>query len=297
MKCHDLREIADSYLSDELMIETNHDVLKHLETCADCRGELAAREQVRAKLRAAFQQAQDLQMSNEFAARLRAQLRAAASQSTIFDRFKRPHVWLAVAACLLAVALIGSVVVRQHALTGETNAANSAVNLAMAELAENAVGDHRNCAVAFRLPKPPVPLEESGRKYDRVYFNLDEAVLAGRAAADGDVELIKAHTCVFDGRRYGHVILKYHGRPVSMLVTDLEHPTDKAAQAVETKSGANELVVAACPQVGDYQVSYFKTARHAIFVVSDLNAAENLSIARALAPPVYQHVTRSENVA
>ncbi|NJM54427.1 MAG: hypothetical protein HC846_14250 [Blastocatellia bacterium] len=51
MNCRDFREIADSYLSDELAVETNHEVFQHLENCAKCRQELSSRREVREKLR------------------------------------------------------------------------------------------------------------------------------------------------------------------------------------------------------------------------------------------------------
>ena len=35
MRCEDFREIADSFLSDELLVETNHEVVRHLEDCED----------------------------------------------------------------------------------------------------------------------------------------------------------------------------------------------------------------------------------------------------------------------
>ena len=54
MQCRELREIADSYLAEELLVETNHDVLRHLEGCPACREELGARWQLRATLKEAF---------------------------------------------------------------------------------------------------------------------------------------------------------------------------------------------------------------------------------------------------
>ena len=62
MQCRDFREVADSYLSDELLVETNHDVIAHLETCADCRRELAARRELRTILRTSFAKAEELQI-------------------------------------------------------------------------------------------------------------------------------------------------------------------------------------------------------------------------------------------
>ena len=79
MQCRDFREVADSYLSDELLVETNHDVITHLEACADCRRELAARRELRTILRASFAKAEELQMPHEFASRLHGKLHAAAT--------------------------------------------------------------------------------------------------------------------------------------------------------------------------------------------------------------------------
>src|SRR6266853_4806047 len=78
MQCRDFREIADSYLSDELMIETNHEVISHLEGCAECRREMSARRELRGKLRAAFVNAPERQMRAEFGEQLKAQLKATA---------------------------------------------------------------------------------------------------------------------------------------------------------------------------------------------------------------------------
>ena len=74
MQCSDLREIADSCLSDDLMITSNHEALAHLELCDHCLREIADRWNLRAMLRTAVKQAPAAQMSDEFAMRLRARL-------------------------------------------------------------------------------------------------------------------------------------------------------------------------------------------------------------------------------
>jgi putative zinc finger protein len=48
MNCRDVRELADSFLSEELLTETNHDILRHVESCVSCRNEIATRRQLRA---------------------------------------------------------------------------------------------------------------------------------------------------------------------------------------------------------------------------------------------------------
>src|SRR5262245_24724224 len=82
MECRRFRDIADSYLSEELLVETNHEVLRHLESCPTCRAELAARRQVRRVLRSAFARSEALQPSADLAERVRqfAQSRLADAQ-------------------------------------------------------------------------------------------------------------------------------------------------------------------------------------------------------------------------
>jgi len=51
MTCRDVRELADSFLAEELLTETNHEILRHLETCPVCRADLAVRRELRDGLR------------------------------------------------------------------------------------------------------------------------------------------------------------------------------------------------------------------------------------------------------
>ncbi len=111
MQCSDFRELADSYLSDELLIETNHDLIRHLESCADCRHELAARRELRSKLRKGFQQAAELQIPDEFAGNLRDELRRVmlrSPRSSIRTTLIRRAAYVAIAASLVVVAAVAS---------------------------------------------------------------------------------------------------------------------------------------------------------------------------------------------
>ena len=273
MQCRDFRELADSYLSDELLVETNHDVIRHLETCPDCRRELAARRELRSKLRAGFENAPDLQMSDDFAGRLRAQLRDAAFSRARFSAAR----YIAIAASVLIVAALGFVAVHQR-----WRLQSSAV------LTATAVGDHRDCALNHRLEEKPIDLDEAGRKYDRAYINLASVVMS-EGRLPGDVELVDPHSCVFKGRRFGHVILKYRGQLVSVLVTNIELEDHNGS------TGVKDAVAEA--QLDGFQLAHFETARHAIYVVSGLSNAENLSIAQAIEASVSTHIRDAERVA
>ena len=75
MSCREFRELIDSYLAEELLVETNHEMLRHLEECASCRAELADRRRLRVHLKSAFIRSPDLQAGPGFVATLTSQLR------------------------------------------------------------------------------------------------------------------------------------------------------------------------------------------------------------------------------
>ncbi len=79
MQCSDLREIADSWLSDDSLVTSNQEALEHLELCDDCLREIVDRRNLRAMLRTAIMEAPASQMNDEFASRLRDRLRAVSS--------------------------------------------------------------------------------------------------------------------------------------------------------------------------------------------------------------------------
>lgn len=52
-QCERIRRQLDAYLSNQLLVETTSDILRHLETCGSCSHELGARTRVREALRRA----------------------------------------------------------------------------------------------------------------------------------------------------------------------------------------------------------------------------------------------------
>ncbi len=324
MQCHDFHELADSYLGDELLVETNHGVLQHLEACPDCRGELAARRALRAQLRAAFAHAPELQPGPAFVSRLHAQLRAEALGTTSAFRWNS---WMAVAASLLLIATIGLLTTQfrpiktteivavnretgsnntlPHNETIETTASapppthapdgtvDAPAQFLSAGFQAAAAGVHRDCAVSFKLPARPISLAEAGRLYDRAYSGLTSAVNLRGVPLSARARIVEAHSCVFGGRRFAHVVLRDHEHLISVLVTDLDGaPAAAAGEAVP--DGARQAVVDQAATEG-YQVAYFTTSKHAVFVVSDLAAERNNEVARALVPSVSRHLRRAES--
>ena len=293
MDCREFREIADSYLSDELTVESNHEAISHLERCADCRSEVSARRALRNKLRTAFIGMADNRASPEFVDELTANLRQTAIGVSTGSAWSR-HWLLPIAACLLVTALIGVAIVRQRLLRS-TNLAQheSPIDVVKTGLAKTAVDDHRDCAIQFRLQEKPIALELAAQKYDPVYFDLAHSIVTERGDIPFGAQLLEAHSCVIEGRRFAHLVLKYHDTTVSVLVTDL--PANSEVDSGHAQS-FKEPATIMCSKIKDYHVAYFPTARHAVFVVSALPEGENLAFTRALAPGIFAHINKREQV-
>ena len=80
--------------------------------------------------------------------------------------------------------------------------------------------------------------------------------------------------------------MRYRGQLVSVLVTNTE------PQNRDDSTGVKQAVAEA--QMDGFKLAHFDTARHAVYVVSGLNDAENLSIAQAIEPSVSRHIRDSE---
>jgi hypothetical protein len=166
--CRETRELADPFLSDQLLVETTHEIVKHLETCPGCRDEFAARRTLRGQLQSAVASSRDLAPRPDFAAQLAANLRPAAAAAQMTRRAWLESWWAAAAAL---VALVGGGIFARDAVKRSR----------LATLAANAAGDHQNCAIKFNLRERPIPLEEAARRYRRfghVVFRYEDHIVS-----------------------------------------------------------------------------------------------------------------------
>jgi hypothetical protein len=258
MDCREVRDLADSFLSEQLLVETNHELLRHLETCPACRTELAARRELRERLRRAFQAAEHLQPRPELQEALRESLRQGLSE-TVSRRSLLRSWWTLAAGVVLAAG--GGVVLRQ---------AGARSRLAL--LARAAAGDHQNCAVKFNLAEQPIQLAEAAQRYGRPYGALETLVLPDVGAP---IELLARHACVYQDQRFGHLVFRYRGSLASLLVTNGGPPS--APELAPSASGPAVATLPAGPFVG--------------FIVADVASDDLLRLAQAFAGPVSRHLS------
>jgi hypothetical protein len=259
MQCHEVRDLLDSFLGQELLVETNHELMHHLEGCPDCRAELEARRGLRAALQRAFTTTERLQPRPDFAADVLGRVRTSRSSRVGWSALRT---WGALAASVLLITAVGLLIVRSR----------------VTAVARDAAGDHRNCAVQFRLTERPISLAEAAARYDPVYARLEDTPPRELMTSAGLLRVVDRHSCVFGGRRFGHVVLQFEGQLVSLLITAQDPSTPRADASASDLSWL--------PSIEGQRVASFTTPGHAGFVVSDVPDQQFRAIARALAPQV-----------
>jgi anti-sigma factor RsiW len=259
MQCKDARELLDSFLAEELLVETNHELLRHLSACPDCKADLEARSRIRRGLKQAFAWAADLQVRPEFVDDMAARLRTTA----LTAKTSWQAGWLlAAAASVLLVAIVSAYFLRPRT----------------AEIVAQAAGDHQNCAVKFALTEKPISLEEAAARYDPAYERLRTSPPDEVRTGAGTLHVADRHSCVFENRRFGHVVFRLDRHLVSLLMT-----RDDSAR------GASQAGLQQLPPVNDLSMASFSTPGHVVYIVSDLEdpafrqVAESLSESRVAA--------------
>ena len=272
MQCREVRDLFDSYLAQELLTETNHEILRHLSGCPTCRADFAERRALREALQRAFARARDLEPRSEFSAELGVKLRDIAQAPQRPGLFSH---WLALAATL--VVGLG--------LAGTWWWANRLIR--DRDLAAVAVGNHRNCALHFTLAEKPISLAEAAQHYDAAYRILEEVPPAEILTSSGTARVLERHSCVYAGRRFAHVVLQYHEKVVSLLVT-------KGEDGASTSLPLDAALHGDVRRIDDMSVLSFRSARHSIFLTGDVDRAELSSLAEVLAGPLTRRLSSSQ---
>ncbi|HEX6975214.1 MAG TPA: hypothetical protein VF147_12500 [Vicinamibacterales bacterium] len=251
MECRDVRELADSFLSEQLLVETSHDILRHLAQCRSCHAEVESRRRLRTALRGAFERSSELRATPEFLASVGRHVREHHSSRRAAPWSLRSMV--AIAASLLVVSAL--------AFGGR--------GWLGASLLQAAVGDHQNCAVRFRLKERPISLEEAAERFDPAYGALLTVAASPERLPGGELTPLERHACVYGGRRFAHIVFRYRGALVSVLVTP-----DRLSRIPSEWSADGT------------RVSSFRAGRFAAFVVSSASDADMREIAGALNAPL-----------
>jgi hypothetical protein len=261
--------MADAFLAEELLENTSHQILRHVETCRGCRDDLDARRALRDSVRWAFHHARELAPTPEFLARVRATLTDTPRRAPAPRGLRSTGWWMLAATVLLALA--SALTYRGVTMVGA--------------LARAAVGDHRNCALERRLRETSIPLEEAAQRYGGATYRILETLPPDYLTTTaGTARIVRRHACIYEGRRFAHVVFEYRGTLVSLLVTaaDSGGPLKFPGETVPDVTSAR--------QVDHMSVVSFQTSRYAVFLAGDVAPADLTALAGAIAAPLYREL-------
>jgi len=284
MNCKDFREIIDSYLSDELLTETNHDVLRHLEACSGCREEIGARRAVRTHLRSAVRNESLYLLNKRFSGDLKANLQNSLTKPRLKRSFySNNRVWITVAASLLVVVSVGIVFLSQNGSVSTPVVAEQSISISdlpQAHMVNIALGDHEYCAIQHGASKDhPVSLVEESAEYR----GMDKVVLPSLRKVLANFELSESHYCKYKEVRFAHLILTRKEKAVSILVANLNGYERLGKERIQRLAAEK------------YQIARFDTKKKVVFVVSNLEARENFRVSEALFDPIQKHFSKSDD--
>lgn len=284
--CDKARKYLDSYISNELLVETNHEVLKHLEGCPACSAELEVRTKMRARLKAAVNSQAvppDLQV------RIRRQLEHQASGGWFRAGWGR---WAVAIAATLVVCTAVWVNYPRETMPDLSdrpgqNVYIQRVSASLAAVLKVGLGDHIHCSIFRKYPQNPPPIEKMESDLGPSYKGLLPVV---RAAIPEGYRVVMAHQCGYAGRKFIHLTFEKGGDLLSLVVAR-KNPGESLGglSAAAEPSGIPIYQSAA----GRYEVAGFDAGDFLAYVVSDLSGRKNLQIAANLAAGVREFLVRT----
>lgn len=295
MNCKEFNELVDSYLHNELLVETNHSLLRHIELCPGCRESLANHREVRSRLQSVVRNADESRIDPQFEIRVRSSLRADhGSRKVGFGSFARGLGFAGLVSVVLVAIAFFTLDTKSpeiaHLNPPAMNASNalpastdSGIGPVYANLNKDAVDDHKNCALTHNLETKPITLGDAAVRFEPANRDIDKTVVETLRKEFGTkVEFIKAHYCLINGRAFAHVVVRFEERVVSFLMTRKEQNTSISNRRVQQ-----------CGYDGDLKVACFDTQTFHLFVVSDLEAESNLKLAETLEGSVREHIAEA----
>jgi hypothetical protein len=100
--------------------------------------------------------------------------------------------------------------------------------------------------------------------------------------AAGPARVLERHACVYEGRRFAHIVFEYRGQKVSLMVT-------AAGRGLPlTLPGAAGPHVTPGGRIDDMSVVSFRASGQMVFFAGDVAQADLVKLADAVAEPLYR---------
>lgn len=282
--CEKIREYFDAYVDNELLVETDLQVLQHLESCDRCKRVLD--ERIRLK-RAVQRVVEQQQVPDTLVTSVQNAIRGAGRRRFLATQVRR---WPVIAAATLVLST-GLVILRVNSPVTGTDAFQQISEQAR-EIMRVGLIDHIHCALLAKKWQHPHTLEAMQQATGRTALGPEfiglVSLVTGKTGSS--FHMIQGHRCFVKARQYVHVILTDRdNRILSLVIT--EKSGEELARANVPSTPQDGVAVYRTVQ-GQLQVAAFETNRYLAFVISNLDQNGNLRVASDLAEPVYNFLRR-----
>lgn len=277
--CERVRSYLDAHLDGEVSDAADDAIASHLEVCAACAGAFEAHARIKNHLRRAVR-------SETAPAALRVKIRNQIRATQQGFSFAFPQSGWALAAVLAVLCVgawaAGSLWHRQQASSAiyEANLDRARSERTSAWLGVG-LGDHVHCAIKSGFANQRFTFDEMSHHLGADYTGLTLLVKENVGAG---FEVVVAHQCLFGGRRFVHLILRRGEMILSLVITKKngESFSNNDDVAMSPPSGAPLYH----GRLQEFEIAAFETPSHFVFVVSNLQASDNLQVASKVAPSV-----------
>lgn len=279
--CEKTRRYLDSYISNELLVETNHEVLRHLENCPSCSAELDQRTRLRTRLKAAVESQSvppDLQV------RVRGRIRKRSAHPPWTFAWTRWATAAAATAMLVVAIGVWGIHPRQALPPLIDRPAQDAyilkISQTISSMLSSGLKDHVHCTIFRKYPEHPPTLEQMAKSMGPAYGGLVQLV---RANVPDQYRIVMAHQCGYQGRRYVHLTLRDGAHLISLVIAKKQDGETLQKLSPALRASGIPVYQSAAER---FEVAGFETDQYLAFVVSDMRG-RNLQIAGSLAPAVH----------
>ena len=195
------------------------------------------------------------------------------SQFTRKARSARPRTGLwAVLAAAAVIACVGLVGLLRDQL-GPEQAILRKTTGPLAPVLNVGLRDHLHCAVFRKYSRDPVPAPQMTAELGPTFAMLAPLL---QAHLPDDFRLIQGHHCTAGGRRYTHLIIAGPGGKLVSLILAPKLPGESLGGAIHQAP------------VDCFQIVAFESHDYLVYLISDLDAQQNLAWAAHMAPALRQ---------
>ena len=284
--CDSARKCLDSYISNELTVEKQQGIQRHIENCASCAAEFGARARLRVRLKGAVH---SQNVPPELQVRIREQIQSRRTTSWFAAGWGR---WAVAAAASLVVCAgiwlnySGKSMPALSDGPGQ-NAYIQRVSTTLAAVLKVGLGDHIHCSIFRKYPQNPPPVEKMEADLGPSYKGLLPVV---RSAVPDGYRVVIAHQCSYAGRKFIHLTFEKGGDLLSLVVGRKIAGESLSGLTPASASSGVPIYQSAAER---YQVAGFEAGNFLAYVVSDLKSKANLQIAVNLASGVREFLMKT----